>query len=236
MRSSLSVLSCLLLTASLTLESYAFSISNRQPSRCFSFQLYAADVVPDSDTPSTPAAAASTAAVGEQQALYGNQMELPDTYVRCGRCQTVYALKEEDLGHGGSKGRRLECSVCNHSWFQSKDRLMNTRDGFELIQRPQYEIDRIVQNMQENREPNYMGDYKVYVGNIAFECSEQDIYQAFSEVGNVGDVSLVRDDDGKNRGFGFVTMRTQEGGQAVIEKLNGADIKGRSIAVRPSNN
>jgi RNA recognition motif-containing protein len=82
------------------------------------------------------------------------------------------------------------------------------------VKRPQYEIDRILQNLQENKEPS-----KVYVGNIAFECSEQDIYEEFSKVGIVGDVSLVRDEDGKNRGFGFVTMRTNEQGQAAIDKL-----------------
>jgi predicted Zn finger-like uncharacterized protein len=194
------------------------------------------DSTRSTSTSTSTSSSFSAASAVEQQALYGKQIELPDTYVRCGRCQTVYALKEEDLGHGGSKGRRLECTVCGHSWFQSKDRLMSTKDGFELVERPPYEINRIVQNLQENKEANFLGDFKVYVGNIAFECSELDIYEAFSEVGIVGDVSLVRDEEGRNRGFGFVTMRTNEQGQAAIEKLNGADIKGRNIAVRPSNN
>jgi predicted Zn finger-like uncharacterized protein len=224
-----------LVAVSLVIQISSFSLPLRTR---FSTELYAD--IPDIDVglsrsePDSASVSAVSATV-EQQALYGKQVELPDTYVRCGRCQTVYAIKEEDLGQGG-KGRRLECSVCGHSWFQSKDRLMSTKGGFELVVRPQYEIDRILLNLQENKEANFMGDFKVYVGNIAFECSEQDIYEAFSEVGVVGDVSLVRDEDGRNRGFGFVTMRTNEQGQAAIEKLNGADIKGRNIAVRPSNN
>ena len=90
--------------------------------------------------------------------------------------------------------------------------------------------------MRENKAPNFLGDQKLYVGNIAFECVEQDIYDVFSEVGAVGDVSLVRDDNGRNRGFGFVTMRTNDEGEKAISELDGAEVKGRNIAVRPSNN
>jgi len=110
------------------------------------------------------------------------------------------------------------------------------KDGFEMVARPQYEIERVHLNLRENKAPNFLGEQKLYVGNIAFECQEQDIVDAFSVVGTVGDVSLVRDDDGRNRGFGFVTMRTIAEGERAISELNGAEIKGRSIAVRPSNN
>ena len=131
---------------------------------------------------------------------------------------------------------RLECSVCSHSWFQSIDRIMTMQDGFEMIQRPAYEIERVHLNLRENKAPNFMGEQKLYVGNIAFECGEKDIYEVFNEVGSVGDVSLVRDDTGKVRGFGFVTMRTVAEGEKAIAELDGAEVKGRNIAVRPSNN
>ncbi|CAB9518977.1 29 kDa ribonucleoprotein [Seminavis robusta] len=110
------------------------------------------------------------------------------------------------------------------------------KEGFEMVERPQYEIDRVMLNIKENKAPNFYGDFKLYVGNIAFECVEQDIYEAFSKIGSVGDVSLVRDDIGRNRGFGFVTMRTAEQGEAAMAELDGTEIKGRNIAVRPSNN
>ena len=113
---------------------------------------------------------------------------------------------------------------------------MTMKDGFEMVLRPEYEIERVHQNMRENKAPNFMGDTKLYVGNIAFECTEQTIYEIFSTVGTVGDVSLVRDDDGRNRGFGFVTMRSTADGEKAIAELDGADVKGRNIAVRPSNN
>ena len=80
-----------------------------------------------------------------------------------------------------------------------------------------------------------MGESKLYVGNIAFGSTEEDIRELFSEVGDVGDVALVRDDMGRNRGFGFVTMRTKEGGQKCIDELDGVELKGRNLAVRESN-
>jgi RNA recognition motif-containing protein len=145
----------------------------------------------------------------------------------------VYAVQEEDLGRG--KGRRLECSVCNHSWFQSKDRIMHMRDGFSMVPLPQSDRDRIASNIEQGLAPKFLGDVKLYVGNVAFECHEDDIYEIFSRVADVGDVSLVRDEAGKNRGFGFVTMRTKEDGLKAIEALDGVSVRGRNIAVRESN-
>lgn len=156
------------------------------------------------------------------------------SYVRCGRCEAVYSILEGDLGRG--KGRRLECSVCGHSWFQSKDRIMEVKSGYQMVPLPEADKNRISLNIEEGKDPKFMGDVKLYVGNVAFECHEDDIFEIFSRVGNVGDVSLVRDDDGKNRGFGFVTMRTKEEGHRAIEELDGASVRGRNIAVRESNN
>ncbi|GKY98809.1 hypothetical protein MPSEU_000837000 [Mayamaea pseudoterrestris] len=158
----------------------------------------------------------------------------PPSYVRCGRCQTSYLIDEQDLGVSNS--RRLECTVCGHSWFQSKDRIMRVRNGFQLVELPDLERERIQTNIQEGRDPKYLGEIKLYVGNISFECTEEDLKQVFSEVGPVGDVSLVRDDTGRPKGFGFVTLRKREDGMKALEQLNGMDIKGREIAVRESTN
>jgi len=108
--------------------------------------------------------------------------------------------------------------------------------GFEIIDLPETDLQRIANNIEEGRSPKFVGEMKLYVGNIAFTCTEQDMQEAFSEAGDVGEVSLVRDDEGRNRGFGFITMRTKEGGEKAIELLDGASVNGRNIAVRPSNN
>lgn len=131
---------------------------------------------------------------------------------------------------------RLECSVCGHSWFQSRDRLMSLNDGYELVPLPQMDLDRIATNLKEGKSPKYTGDSKLYVGNISFDSSEEDLIELFSEVGELGSIALVRDDQGRNRGFGFVTMRTEADGKAAMEKLNGIELNGRNLAVRESNN
>ena len=187
---------------------------------------------PDSAEAAT--ATTTTTTPGSSQAAYGVTVDLPDTYVKCGKCQSAFALRPEDLGNG--KGRRLECSVCDHSWFQSKDRILSIKDDFEIIPMPEEDLQRISQNIEEGKKPSFLGACKLYVGNISFECHEDDIMAIFSDVGEVGEVSLVRDEEGRNRGFGFVTMRTKEDGDKAIEALDGTPVRGRRIAVRASNN
>ena len=131
---------------------------------------------------------------------------------------------------------RLECSVCGHSWFQSLDRLIELGDGFEMVPLPESDKQRIATNIVEGKSPKFTGEAKLYVGNISFGVTEDDLMVAFSDVGEVGSVALVRDELGRNRGFGFITMRTKEGGADAVEKMNGVELKGRNLAVRESNN
>lgn len=197
--------------------------------------LHVDDGVPAEAADSAAPSSISRSTTTSQQDLYGVTLEMPSSYVRCGQCQTVYALKEEDFGSQG-RGRRLECSVCDHSWFQSKDRLMTLTSEFEMVSLPQRDLDRIKNNIEEGKSAKFMGESKLYVGNIAFQCHEDDLYEIFGKCGEVGDVSLVRDEEGRNRGFGFVTMRTIDGGDKAIADLDGKSIRGRTIAVRASNN
>jgi len=62
------------------------------------------------------------------------------------------------------------------------------------------------------------------------------LMEVFAQMGTVGDVALVRDEQGRNRGFGFITMRTKEGGEKAMEELDGTEVMGRNIAVRESTN
>lgn len=113
---------------------------------------------------------------------------------------------------------------------------MEISEGFEMVTLPDMVLNRIKQNVEEGRNPKYMGEFKLYVGNIAFASTEEEIYELFSDIGDVGDVALVRDDQGRNRGFGFVTMRTKDGGEKAMEALDGKELNGRNLAVRESNN
>jgi cold-inducible RNA-binding protein len=73
---------------------------------------------------------------------------------------------------------------------------------------------------------------KLYVGNLSFDVTENDLQDAFSKHGPVAEVSLVVDKISQRpRGFAFVTMQTPEGAQAAINGLNGSDWKGRKMTV-----
>jgi cold-inducible RNA-binding protein len=72
----------------------------------------------------------------------------------------------------------------------------------------------------------------VYVGNLNFKTTEDQIRDLFSAYGQVDRVSLVTDrQTGRPRGFGFVEMSDQTAGQAAIEALNGMDMDGRKLTV-----
>mmetsp|Transcript_9421 Transcript_9421/g.20024 ORF Transcript_9421/g.20024 Transcript_9421/m.20024 type:complete len:260 (-) Transcript_9421:285-1064(-) len=173
-------------------------------------------------------------ASGDRQKLYGQDLDLPETYVMCGRCKTAYAMQPDDLGTRG-KGRRIECSVCHHSWYQARDRLFTINEAHELVPAPSHHLERVSSNLAADRPPAYCGELKVYVGNLDFYTSEEDLRNVFAEKGEVGDVNIITDDDGRSRGFAFVSMMNKEDEAKVLE-LDGQDVSGRSIVVRPPNN
>ena len=72
----------------------------------------------------------------------------------------------------------------------------------------------------------------IYVGNLSYEATEDDIRQAFEAHGEVSSVSIIMDKmTGRSRGFGFVEMPDQAKGTAAISALNLQEIKGRAITV-----
>jgi RNA recognition motif-containing protein len=72
----------------------------------------------------------------------------------------------------------------------------------------------------------------IYVGNLAFTASEDDVRQLFEPYGAVDKVSLITDrDTGRARGFGFVEMPDSRAAQSAIQGLNGKDLKGRALTV-----
>jgi RNA recognition motif-containing protein len=73
---------------------------------------------------------------------------------------------------------------------------------------------------------------KLYVGNLSFQTTQQDLEDLFGQVGQVESVSLVTDrDTGQSRGFAFVEMATKEEAQAAIQTLDGRDVDGRALKV-----
>ena len=73
---------------------------------------------------------------------------------------------------------------------------------------------------------------KIYVGNLSYSTSEEDIRTAFSAFGTVDSADLIMDrGTGRSKGFGFVEMSVDSEGQAAIDALNGKDVDGRSLNV-----
>ena len=73
---------------------------------------------------------------------------------------------------------------------------------------------------------------KLYVGNLSYNTTENDLQDLFSQHGPVTGVDLIMDKfSGRPRGFAFVTMETKEGAEAAIAALNGKNLDGRDLTV-----
>jgi cold-inducible RNA-binding protein len=114
---------------------------------------------------------------------------------------------------------------------------MTLRPGMELVDLPKLELDRVALNKEEGKPAGFIGEAKLYVGNLAFECTEDVMYEELSKIGTVGEISMVYDNEtGRPRGFAFVTMRDQEGADKVVQAMNGYELLGRALSVREANN
>ena len=73
---------------------------------------------------------------------------------------------------------------------------------------------------------------KLYVGNLSFDTSSNELQTLFGQAGTVESVSLIEDrETGRSRGFGFVEMSTSEEGAAAIQKFDGTEVGGRALKV-----
>jgi len=77
---------------------------------------------------------------------------------------------------------------------------------------------------------------RLYVGNLPYRMSEDELVAVFSQAGPVASVAIIMDrETGRSKGFAFVEMEDDPGGDAAIEQLNGAQVGGRTIKVAEAN-
>lgn len=75
-------------------------------------------------------------------------------------------------------------------------------------------------------------DMNIYVGNLPYGTTDEDIKSLFNEFGEVSSVNIIKDRmTGNSKGFGFVEMENDDEGQKAIEGVNGKELQGRSLKV-----
>jgi len=73
---------------------------------------------------------------------------------------------------------------------------------------------------------------KLFVGNLSFSTTDQNLMDAFTQCGNVESAKVITDrDSGRSKGFGFVEMSTDSEAAAAISRFNGAELGGRAMTV-----
>jgi RNA recognition motif-containing protein len=73
---------------------------------------------------------------------------------------------------------------------------------------------------------------KLYIGNLTYGTTEDDLLEIFSEYGTVVSCTIIKDKiEGRSKGFGFIEFESSEAGQAAISALDGSEVGGRSIKV-----
>jgi RNA recognition motif-containing protein len=82
------------------------------------------------------------------------------------------------------------------------------------------------------RNKEIIKQMKLYVGNLSFSTTGEDLEELFGQVGSVQSANVVEDrETGRSRGFGFVEMSSKEEGENAISEFNGKDLNGRSLTV-----
>ncbi|OLN92050.1 RNA-binding protein rsd1 [Colletotrichum chlorophyti] len=105
-----------------------------------------------------------------------------------------------------------------------------------IVQLTEAEKNRQVRNAEPtSAHPNSIPFHRLYVGNIHFNVTEQDLQAVFEPFGELEFVQLQKDDNGRSRGYGFVQYREASQAREALEKMNGFDLAGRPIRVGLGN-
>ncbi|KKA29794.1 hypothetical protein TD95_004807, partial [Thielaviopsis punctulata] len=104
-----------------------------------------------------------------------------------------------------------------------------------IVQVTEAEKNRQARTAEPSNHPNSIPFHRLYVGNIHFNVTEQDLLAVFEPFGELEFVQLQKDDTGRSRGYGFVQYRNANHAREALEKMNGFDLAGRLIRVGLGN-
>ncbi len=163
-------------------------------------------------------------------------------YTECGNCTAVYEIDPDDLG---PSGRKVQCSVCDNTWFQRADRLRVVPETHQLVDYPMMEKNERIRKQREKRSDRRAGggaprrrgsNYSVFVGNLPFDSSEDALSELVSGTATVLNVTIVKDrETGRSKGFGFVNVPSEKDVQTVVNTLDGILFNGRNLTMREGN-
>lgn len=164
-----------------------------------------------------------------------------ECYLQCVECLAVYAVEPEELE--GSP-RMVGCCACLHEWYASEsDLLCGTAEAqaaldgvgsFEERSRREKEVagrKAVLAARVEGAAGDEAERFNVFVGNLSFRATEEDLYRAFSGYGMVVKCQVPSDGTGASKGYGFVEMGSRESGIRAIESLQGTSILGRDVCL-----
>eukprot|EP00611_Tribonema_gayanum_P020713 TRINITY_DN3838_c0_g1_i2.p1 TRINITY_DN3838_c0_g1~~TRINITY_DN3838_c0_g1_i2.p1 ORF type:complete len:173 (+),score=42.41 TRINITY_DN3838_c0_g1_i2:966-1484(+) len=159
-----------------------------------------------------------------------------DPYIKCGSCSAVYTIDPQMLGE---RGRRVQCSVCDHSWFQASERVFRLGNGFSMKDFPEEKLAAIKANLEQGltaggapKGNGRKGEMTMFVGNLPFSFGEKDLSDLFADHGEVVSAVIIKDNMDRSKGYGFVEMLNKAQGQAAMDTLHNYQINGRPITVR----
>lgn len=141
----------------------------------------------------------------------------------CGRCKATYEVNPSDFG----SGRQVKCSNCGHDWYQSAERLQNMPPDMELVEYPA----EMKARLDAGKPAEPVSRFRCFVGNLAFTATDDDLRELFERYGTVVSVTVMTDENGRPKGFGFVNMESTVAGAKAVEELDGYELNGRPIAV-----
>lgn len=171
-----------------------------------------------------------------------------DAYIQCVECLAVYQVEPEEVE---GTPRVVSCSACLHEWVVSDaDLLWGHEEAVEAlataarrrvqgsafvaargVEKQENDEKRKRKKFSKNGRPEDDEHFNVFVGNLSFRATEEDLYRAFSGYGAVLSCQVPEDASGASRGFGFVEMRSKESALRAMESLQGSSILGRDISL-----